>query len=441
MPPETVEFQTPAGRLLGQRDGAVVRLRGIRYARAGRFELPVAEPPAAGRVAATSPAPACPQLPDERLNVVLGGFMAALRADEDCLRLSVTLPADRQPTEQLPVLVWLHGGSYVSGAGDLPLYDPAGLVAEQRIVFVAVTYRLGLLGFLGYAGGPPPNLGLLDLLESLRWVRRNAAALGGDPALVTLLGHSSGADAAAHLLLVPAARGLFRRVILHSPPLGLAGRRAPLARAMAAAVAPLPAAGPVAAVLAREPLATRAARRFGLRGAMPFGPQYGAAPLPPEAAAAQLWRAAAPAVDVLIGTTAAETKFFALIDPGLRWLTWVPGLRAALVALTSWLVYRGGGRAFARRHAGAGGRAWRFIINYQPAGSEFSAGHCIDLPLLLGTPAAWAATPLLGRATWPQVLAAGRPVRQLWAGFARTGELPERVALPGVGRVWRIKAR
>ena len=439
MPPETVEFQTPAGRLLGWRDGAVVRLSGIRYARAGRFEPPVPEPPAPTPLAATQPAPACPQLPDARLDAVLGGFMAVLRADEDCLRLSVTLPADRQPTEQLPVLVWLHGGSYVSGAGDLPLYDPAALVAEQRVLFVAVTYRLGLLGFLGYAGGPPPNLGLLDLLESLRWVRRNAAALGGDPALVTLLGHSSGADAAAHLLLVPAARGLFRRVILHSPPLGLAGRRAPMALAMAAAVAPLPATGPVAAVLAREPLATRAARRFGLRGAMPFGPQYGAAPLPPEAAAAQAWRAVAPAVDVLIGTTAAETRFFALIDPALRWLARVPVLARPVVALTSWLVYRGGVRAFARRHAGAGGRAYRFVVSCWPAGSPFGAAHCMDLPLLLGTPAAWAATPLLGRATWPQVLAAGRPLRQLWVEFARSGELPERVALPGVGRVWRIK--
>ena len=438
MPSETVEFQTPAGLVLGRRDGAVVRLSGIRYARAGRFEPPVPEPPALTPLAATSPAPACPQLPDARLDVVLGGFMAALRADEDCLRLSVTLPADRPPPEQLPVLVWLHGGSYVSGAGDLPLYDPAGLVAEQRVMFVAVTYRLGLLGFLGYPGGPPPNLGLLDLLASLRWVRRNAAALGGDPALVTLLGHSSGADAAAHLLLVSAARGLFRRVILHSPPLGLAGRRAPLVRAMAAAVAPLPAAGPVAAVLAREPLATRAARRFGLRGAMPFGPQYGAPPLPPEAAAAQAWRAAAPAVDVLIGTTAAETRFFILIDPALRWLTRVPGLARPVVSLTSWLVYRGGVRAFARRHAGAGGRAYRFVVSYRPAGSAFGAAHCIDLPLLLGTPAAWTATPLLGRATWPQVLAAGRPLRQLWGEFARSGELPARVALPGVGRVWRV---
>ena len=431
-------FDTPAGRLLGERDGPVLRLRGIRYARAARFGLPQPELAAAAPVAATTPAPACPQLPDERLDAVLGNMMTTLSADEDCLRLSVTLPADRQPYEQLPVLVWVHGGSYVSGAGDLPLYDPAALVAEQRVVFVAVTYRLGLLGWLGYPGGPPPNLGLLDLLEALRWVQRNAAALGGNPALVTLLGHSSGADAAARLLLVPAARELFRRVILHSPPLGLAAGRAAMVQAMAAAVAPLPAAGPVAEVLAREALATRAARPFGLRGAMPFGPQYGAAPLPPEAEARQAHQLAAPTVDVLIGTTARETRFFALIDPGLRWLARVPGLGPLVVAATSWLVYRGGVRAFARQHARAGGRAFRFVVSYRPAGSEFGAAHCIDLPLLLGTEAAWAATPLLGSATWADAWAAGRPLRQLWLEFARGDELPGRTVLPGVGRVWRV---
>ena len=435
-PSETVELHTPAGLLLARRDGPVVRASGIRYARAGRFGPPVAEPPAPAPIEATTPAPACPQVPDERLDAVLGDFMTTLRADEDCLRLSVTLPADRRPAERLPVLVWVHGGSYVSGAGDLPLYDPTTLVAEQRVLFVAVTYRLGLLGWLGYPGGPPPNLGLLDLLEALRWVQRNAAALGGDPALVTLLGHSSGADAVARLLLVPAAQGLFRRVILHSPPLGLAYCRAPMVRAMADAVGQLPASGPVAEVLAGEARATQAARRFGLKGAMPFGPQFGAAPLPAEADATQAWRAAAPGVEVLMGTTAEETRFFAVIDPALRWLRRVPGLAGLVVAVTSWLVYRGSGRAFARRHAGAGGRAYRFVVTYRPPGSLFGAAHCIDLPLLLGTPAAWAATPLLGRATWAEVLAAGRPLRQLWLDFARTGQLPARATLPGVARIW-----
>jgi para-nitrobenzyl esterase len=209
-PPDAPLFPAPAGLIVGWRDGAVVRATGIRYARAARFGVPVAEPVATAPILALTPAPACPQVADPLLDQILGELFATLRFEEDCLRLSVTIPADYRPDEQLPVIVWVHGGSYVTGAGDLPLYDPTILVSEQRVAFVAVTYRLGLLGFLGTEEGPP-NLGLLDLLLALRWVQRNVATFGGDPRCVTLLGHSSGADAIAQLLLVPDSVDLFRR--------------------------------------------------------------------------------------------------------------------------------------------------------------------------------------------------------------------------------------
>lgn len=434
--PDSPQFQAPAGTIIGWRDGVVVRATGIRYARAARFGRPVAEPPAAAPIRAMAPAPACPQVTDPLLDQVLGNLFDTLTYDEDCLRLSLTLPADRQPGEQLPVIVWVHGGSYVTGAGDLPLYDPAMLVSEQRVVFVAVTYRLGILGFLGSESGPPPNLGLLDILAALGWVQRNVAAFGGDPALVTLLGHSSGADAGAQLLLVPAAAGLFRRVILHSAPLGLTRHRQAMARAMHKAAGPPRPTAPVGEVLARTPAVLKAARWFGLKSGMPFGPQYGAHPLPPEATIEQAWTAAAPGVDVLIGATAEETRFFAVIAPAFSRLARLPLLGPRLVRLltgvTSRLIYQAPARVFARRHARGGGRAYEFRVLYQPPGSPFGAAHVVDLPLLLGTPASWAATPLLGRATWPEVEAVGRQVRRLWADFARTGTLPARVDLPGV---------
>ncbi|HEX8327116.1 MAG TPA: carboxylesterase family protein [Hymenobacter sp.] len=442
MPPSPPQFQTPAGTFSGRQDGPVVRATGIRYARAVRFQPPVAEPDADAPVLATAPAPACPQLPDPLLAPALGSLFAGLAFDEDCLRLSVTRPAEWRPDEQLPVLVWVHGGSYVTGAGDLAVYDPAALVAEQRVVFVAVTYRLGLLGFLGHDGGTPPNLGLLDLLAALRWVQRNVAGFGGNPALVTLLGHSSGADAIAHLMVAEGAPGLFRRVIMHSAPLGLARNRHAMYRAMAAARGPLGPELPVAEVLARESAATKAGRRFGLKGGMPFGTQYGAHPLPAEADAAKAWEAVAPSIDVLIGATAEETRFFAVLDPRFRWVGRLPllgrRLSRALVAVSSRLVYWQGTAAFAERHARAGGRAYQFRVLYQPPGSDFGAAHTIDLPLLLGTRASWAFAPLLGQAPWEEVHEAGRQIRHLWADFARTGELPARVDIPGFLEVERV---
>lgn len=433
--PEAPQFRAPAGLIVGWRDGAVLRATGIRYARAARFGLPVAEPVATAPIMATTLAPACPQVADPLLEQVLGELSATLRPEEDCLRLSLTLPTDWQPTEQLPVIVWVHGGSYVTGAGDLSFYDPAALVREQRVVFVAVTYRLGMLGFLGTEGGIP-NLGLLDMLAALRWVQHNVAAFGGDPRCVTLLGHSSGADAIAQLLLVPGSPGLCRRVILHSAPLGLTRHRQAMTRAMRRAAGPLDPVAPIGHVLACEEAVAKAARGFGLKSAMPFGPQYGAAPLPPEALAEQGWAAVAPHVEVLIGATAEETRFFAVIDPTFSWLARLPllgaGLSRLLVRVSSHLIYQGPARAFARRHARSGGRAYEFRVLYQPPGSPFGAGHVVDLPLLLGTPASWAATPLLGQASWEEVDQAGRQVRQLWADFARTGQLPAPVTLPGV---------
>ncbi|WP_165689049.1 carboxylesterase family protein, partial [Mycobacteroides abscessus] len=103
-------------------------------------------------------------------------------------------------------------------------------------VFVSVTFRLGILGFLGDGESVPANLGLLDLAESLRWVQRNIAAFGGDPDLVTVFGQSAGGDAAAHLMISEGTAGLFRRAIIQSAPLGLSRGRARMNRAMTKAI-------------------------------------------------------------------------------------------------------------------------------------------------------------------------------------------------------------
>jgi para-nitrobenzyl esterase len=196
-------------------------------------------------------------------------------------------------------------------------------------------------------------------------------------------------------------------------------------------------------VLSRESHATRAARRFGLKGGMPFGTQYGAYPLPAESAVDQAWRAAAPHLDVLIGATAEETRFFAVLDPKFSWLRRIPVLgpliSRPLVAISSRLVYLKAMVAFARRHARAGGRAYRFLVVFQAPDSEFGAAHTVDLPLLLGTQASWAFASILGKAKWEDVDIVGRQMRQLWADFARTGTLPARVDIPDVLELEEVK--
>lgn len=425
-PDERRTFEAPAGTIVGRVDGDVVRVLGVRYAEAGRFEVPRPVPRAEGPVEAFTRAPASPQLPSPLLARLIEGAEEGMVDDEDCQRLSVTLPADATPDERLPVMVWIHGGSYVTGAGDLDVYDPVLLVREQRVVVVTVTYRLGVLGYSGGDGRTPANLGLLDQLAAVRWVHENVAAFGGDPDTVTLFGQSAGGDAVAHLMVAEGARGLFRRAIVQSAPLGISRGRAPLARAIARVVGEAPADASVEELLALQARVERTvARRWGLKGGMPFGVQYGRAPLPAEADVDVAWRDVAPDVDLLVGATTHETALFTEAVPALRRAVRLPvvgrGLHRLLVGGTTRLVYGADARAFARRHREAGGRAVRYESTWAPRGTGFGAAHVTELPLLLGTRRSWAHTRLLGSEDWGDVERRGRRVRAIWAEFARTG--------------------
>ncbi|MFI7585111.1 carboxylesterase family protein [Kocuria sp. M1N1S27] len=431
-------FTPPCGPVRARADGDVLRARGIPYATADRFAVPV---PAADREEpfdAADPAPACPQVHSPFLAGVLGDTLAGLPRDEHCQRLSVTLPLDVRADEGLPVMVWIHGGSYTTGAGDAPIMDPRPLVAEQRVVAVSVTYRLGLFGYLGAGPGRPANLGLLDQLEALRWVRRNIAAFGGDPDRVTVFGQSAGGDAVAHLMAVPEAPALFRRAILQSPPLGISRGRAAMSTAMAAAAGGVTAGTPAADVPAAQAGIEARAAPFGLRGRMPFGTQYGHHPLPDERDVEAAWDRAAPHIDVLIGHTAEEARLYLPTLPVLHRATRVPlvgpVLRRAVVGTVTSAVYARAVRRFAARHVRAGGTAHTYVLTWAAPGNPYGSAHTIDLPLLFGDERTWAGTGLLAGAAWGDVHARGRRLRRLWADFARGEQLPDRGSIPGVLR-------
>ncbi len=421
-------WSCPAATVLGWRDAGVLRATGIRYARAGRYEVPVAEPDATGTVRATSWSPACPQPAVPLLEAVLHEPMGTLTYDEHCQRLSVTVPTDARPGDALPVMVWIHGGSYTSGAGDAPIFDPAALVREQHVVVVSVTYRLGLLGYLGGPDGRPANLGLLDQVEALRWVHRNIAAFGGDPGTVTLFGQSAGADAVAHLMIADGGEGLFRRAVVQSAPLGITRGRAAMSAAMARQARRLPVDAPVADVVAAQARVVRASRRFGANAAMPFSTQYGHAPLPAEAEVDERWREVAPQVDLLIGRTDRETALYVTAVPGLERVVAAPvvgaAVRRSVVATTTRRIYGDGTDIFARRHAEGGGRGYRYTLTWGPTGNPYAGAHTIDMPLLFGDRDAWERSALLAGTPWADVDEAGGRLRLLWAEFARSGTLP-----------------
>ena len=137
---------------------------------------------------------------------------------EDCLYLNVYVPASANRASRLPVMVWIHGGAYLAGAGSEPRYTNSALVSKG-IVLVTINYRLGVFGFLATedlakeGGGHAGNYGLMDMAAALRWVKANIEAFGGDAGNVTIFGESAGSFSVNALMTAPAARGLFEKAI------------------------------------------------------------------------------------------------------------------------------------------------------------------------------------------------------------------------------------
>ncbi|MDG5498009.1 carboxylesterase family protein [Niveispirillum sp. BGYR6] len=159
---------------------------------------------------------------------------------EDCLYLNVWAPAKPAPPgKPYPVMVWIYGGAFNVGSASMPNYS-GEFLAKQGVIYVALSYRVGTLGFLAHpeltaeGGGHSGNYGLMDQIQGLRWVRDNIAGFGGDPGNVTLVGQSAGSMSIGLLLASPAAKGLFHRAVgMSGSPFGALLPPLPLAEAEA----------------------------------------------------------------------------------------------------------------------------------------------------------------------------------------------------------------
>ncbi|WP_448852099.1 carboxylesterase family protein [Corynebacterium sp. 335C] len=429
------QWSTPDGDVAGVSGDGVDRALGIRYAVGGRYEVPRPVEPHDDLLIAETPAAACPQTPPSTA-LAVSRTASKLRVDEDCQRLSVHVPAGLPADAGAPVMVWVHGGAYVSGSGDLPGFDPRRLVTEQRVVVVTVTYRLGMFGFLGDGDVAPANLGLMDIREALRWVRRNIGAFGGDPAKVTAFGQSAGADAIValmvadgHDMLEGRADGpLFDRAIVQSAPFGMHGERGAMTDDMLAAAGPLSKDMPVEEMLEAEGRATEAAQDHGLFANMPFGPQYGHDPLPPRSGVDAALKEVAPRVEVLVGHTTREAALFSEFREDAQRARRMPfigdPLMEAITRHYTRITY-GPMKRFVDRHAAGGGRGATYRLDWGPAGSLVRSAHIIDIPLLLGDEDSWSGSSLIEGLDWAVVDADGRRMRAAWAEFARDGRLSD----------------
>ena len=215
--------QTANGKVAGYIQDGVTIFKGIPYAKANRFEAPVQADSWEGIRSCRQYGPVSPQ--GARSGWANDEIAFAFNWNdgvqgEDCLRLNVWTPA--LDSRKRPVMVWLHGGGYSAGSGqELPSYDGTSLAFAEDVVVVSINHRLNVLGFLdlsayGEKYAKSANAGLLDIVASLKWVRDNIAAFGGDPSNVTIFGQSGGGGKVTTLLATPCAKGLFHKAIVQS---------------------------------------------------------------------------------------------------------------------------------------------------------------------------------------------------------------------------------
>ncbi len=329
-----IEVDTTHGRVRGAWHHGVARFAGLPFAAppVGELRFRPPQPVEAwdGVREALEFAPICPQNPS-MMDALFGGEAEVW--DEDCLYLNVWTD-DVRPTELRPVMVWIHGGGFEMGSGSSPLYHGEAF-ARSGVVLVTLNYRLGALGFLELGGLDPAyagsgNLGLLDQVAALEWVRSNAAAFGGDPDDVTIFGESAGGMSVSLLMAMPRARGLFHRAIAQS---GAAAAGRDPADARADATAFLAEAGldsvqdavdadvtTLLAAHARMSAARMADPEAAVRAHgnplafLPFRPVADGGEVPADPLAAIAGGAAA-GVALVTGTTLEEWKLFALMAP------------------------------------------------------------------------------------------------------------------------------
>ncbi len=404
-----------SGRLRGQREQGVNVFRGIPY---GADTAPRRFQPALPEVAwrgvrdALDYGNAAPQTGKEG------------PGSEDCLYLNVWTPALRDGGKR-PIVFYIHGGAYNNGSGSDPLYDGSALCRRGDVVVVTVNHRLNVFGYLYLAQlgdarfADSGNVGQLDLVQALHWVRQHAAEFGGDAGNITVVGQSGGGAKIATLMAMPAARGLFQRAwTMSGQQVTAAGPRAATQRAQIAmqavgaadadALRTLPMDALLAATRARDP--SRVENSSLYVGPVLDGRSLPVHPFWPEAPAQSA------GIPMVIGNTHDETRAFLGNDPANFALTWetlpaklekeqyvdlLPSVVIAeyrrlypqytpsevfFAATTAGRSWRGAVEELEAR-ARQGAPTWAYQLDWGSPldGGKFGAFHTLDIPLVFDT--------------------------------------------------------
>ncbi|CAA7197136.1 carboxylesterase family protein [Chryseobacterium potabilaquae] len=431
-------FQTPFGKVVAFAENGVIRAKSIRYARSERYKMPIPLDKAEEDTILNK-TPVCPQNISPLLERLIEKTnQENFEIEESTQYLTITRPENTSENDRLPVVVWIHGGSYEVGCGDLPTSDPSVWVKEQNIIVISVSYRLGLFGFLGGDEERPANLGLFDIIEALKWIKNNIQSFGGNPENVTLLGQSSGGDAVTHLMISEGVENLFSRVIVHSAPLGFRHNRKKMSSELFRKTEYLKNETDVLKMTEDYTKLLPSVMKYGLKASMPFCLQYDYPPLCREEESLEKWKKNAKKFDVLIGLNNDETAFYIKTAQEGLYTYLSETILNTIVRTTTNFIYEKPANIFAKNYADGGGNIYFFKIHSKVSKNSIGAAHCIDLPLIFSNESAWKSSELLKDISWDYVYENGKKIRSLWAEFARTGKVSDDSERPEILELRKI---
>ena len=369
---------------------------------------------------------ACPlaiQMTSELGKRMLGVDVDTVPQEESCQYLSITVPEGSR--EKLPVMVWIHGGAFETGGCDIG--DRIPLVTECDVIVVGIGYRLGVLGFLKDMNGKLCNNGILDLIEGLRWVKDNISSFGGDADNITLFGESAGAEAVRCIMLSEGTEGLYRRAIIQSDPMGVMTGRTAMAERMLKEANSMPVDAEIDEVKKMQASVISHVIERGPAKYMKFGPNYGVFPLPNENEIPDRIKIIASDHDLIIGTTAREVSIFISVKRAIvaldrfiltRWLI------EAIMKSKNRTMFWKPTEDFARQYAMSGGKVYMYNFYWMKDHDYIGACHASDVQLIFGAKGMEGMDIAMGKKE-SETLEEGKPMRRMWAEFARTGEVKE----------------
>ena len=338
---------------------------GIRYATAARLGKPIAAPDLPSANDAQCHKVACPQSLS-RLTNVMGDTRHLVEENEDCLRLAIFTPA--ADNRKRRVLVFIHGGAFLTGSAVSECYDASTLAQSCDIVVVNISYRLGALGFLYSPEQGIVNLGMADQWCALQWIRRNIHLFGGDASRMTLMGQSAGGYSILYHIANQSDPLFSKAIILSSPYLSFN----------------------------EKTMRSRTAEYLHYLGKSPQ-----------EASLVEILRAQ----QKLLAKHSLAMPFAPVSDSLINPRHIIPGLKALrltcqqddatpfaprwLQPLATQLVFKQPMLRYARRMEKAGIDTQAHVLTWRHGEPPFGATHCMELPLIFGSWDTWKDTPFM----------------------------------------------